>query len=127
MCLSYLQTVSSLQEDFNSSLNTNNEAKYEALIMGAWMAQILVVDNLEIIGDSQLMINLTNHIYWCKTTHLKIYRDHVIVILHNFQKVEYTLMRWNHNIFDDLLSFLASSLRFLLNMVFLAILPYFLQ
>jgi ribonuclease HI len=38
-------------------LCTNNEAEYEALIQGMMLAQEMKIENLNVTGDSELVIN----------------------------------------------------------------------
>lgn len=52
-----------LQFKFQAS---NNEAKYEALIMGLRLAKTMDTQNVRVLGDSQVVVNQFNEDYQAK-------------------------------------------------------------
>ncbi|GKD92638.1 reverse transcriptase domain-containing protein, partial [Tanacetum coccineum] len=54
---------------------TNNEAKYEALIAGLWIAKKIGVQNLEVNVDSKLVANQVNETYIAKETDMIKYLE----------------------------------------------------
>jgi ribonuclease HI len=63
---------------------TNNIAGYEAPVMGLRAAKDMVIDSLEVFGDSELIINQVKNIYQAKKKRLKQYRNQVSDLVDNF-------------------------------------------
>ena len=56
---------------------TNNEAKYEACVMGMEALIALKVTKVEILGDSVLVINQVTNEWDLKEPYLKLYLEHL--------------------------------------------------
>ena len=56
---------------------TNNEAKYEACVMGMEALIALKVTEVEILGDSMLVINQATDERDLKEPHLRPYQEHL--------------------------------------------------
>ena len=56
---------------------TNNEAEYEALLVGLWVATEMGVDSLDAFNDSQLVVNQVQGDYLAKDTRMVAYLDEV--------------------------------------------------
>ncbi|KAJ1406581.1 Ribonuclease H domain [Sesbania bispinosa] len=67
---------------------TNNEAEYEALILGLRMAEDMKVKRLQIKGDSNLVIRQLKGEYGVKEQSLAVYRDEALRLLNLFEEVE---------------------------------------
>ncbi|OMO71117.1 hypothetical protein CCACVL1_18435 [Corchorus capsularis] len=87
---------------------TNNQAEYEALVLGLHTARIIGVDELCIIGDSNLVVKQTNGEFSLKEPMLAPYRDLVRSFLDKFQSVRYEHSPRSSNRYADALATLAS-------------------
>ena len=56
---------------------TNNEAEYEACVIGMETLMALKVTKVEILGDSILVINRATDEWYLKEPHLKSYLEHL--------------------------------------------------
>ena len=56
---------------------TNNEAEYEALILGLDLARVAGAENMVIHCDSQVITSQVNSSYECKTKRMKKHLDEV--------------------------------------------------
>ena len=70
---------------------TNNVAEYAALIVGLKEAKKLGAKEVEIVGDSQLVVNQIKGEYKVKAPHLKPLYSKLISLLKDFKKVK---IRW---------------------------------
>lgn len=68
---------------------TNNEAEYEALIVGLDLATDMDIKHLDIIIDSQLVANQINRSYPAKDSKMATYLQLIRQKLTNFQKYSY--------------------------------------
>jgi ribonuclease HI len=66
---------------------TNNVAEYTALIRGLQEAVKLGYKELEVLCDSQLIVEQVKGNYKCKEPHLKTLREKVAALILEFQKV----------------------------------------
>ena len=71
-----------IQLEFHS---TNNEAKYEALIIGVDLARAAGAKNMVIHSNSQIVTSQVNDIYECKNERMKRYLDEVKGRIGNLQ------------------------------------------
>ncbi|XP_071723616.1 uncharacterized protein [Rutidosis leptorrhynchoides] len=91
--------------DFNS---TNNEAKYEAMLVGLGLAQSLRAKNIRIHTDSQLMENQVTWEYEAKNERMEKYLKMVKAPLSQFDSFEVQHVPIDQNQQANLLSKLAS-------------------
>lgn len=63
---------------------TNNEAEYRAVLLGIELARELGADELDLVGDSQLIVRQVQGSYRVKQEHLKPLRDQVLRALEGF-------------------------------------------
>ena len=64
---------------------TNNEAEYEALIVGIDLVRATGAKNMVIHSDSQIVTSQVNDIYECKNERMKRYLDEVKGRIGNLQ------------------------------------------
>jgi len=76
---------------------TNNSAEYTGLIAGLARALTLGVTNLEVIGDSQLVIYQVLGSWRCKMPHLKPLLEKAHHLNRKFDKITYEWKRRKHN------------------------------
>lgn len=67
---------------------TNNQAEYNALILGLEKAKELGIERLSINGDSKLVINQLNGVWNCNDPALRILQKESIKLLYSFNTVE---------------------------------------
>ncbi|OMO74738.1 hypothetical protein COLO4_26525 [Corchorus olitorius] len=89
---------------------TNNQAEYEALMLGLNTAKIIGVCELCIIGDSNLVVKQTNGEYALKEATLAPYRELTRVMLDHFQSVRCEHSPRSSNRYADALATLASKI-----------------
>lgn len=65
----------------------NNEAEYEALIAGLWLAHKMGARKVRVFGDSQLMVNQVNGSYEARDVTMKRYRDKVHALISSFDNL----------------------------------------
>ena len=87
---------------------TNNEAEYEACILGMEALIALGVTEVEIFRDSMLVINQAIEEWELKEQHLKPYLNHLQNLTLSFQKCKFIHLPRNHNQMADALASLAS-------------------
>jgi ribonuclease HI len=63
---------------------TNNEAEYRAVLLGIELAGQLGADEVELVGDSQLIVRQVKGDYKVKQEHLQPLRDEVLKALKRF-------------------------------------------
>ncbi|XP_043716235.1 uncharacterized protein Mb2253c-like [Telopea speciosissima] len=66
---------------------SNNQAEYEALILGLGLLLGLKADTIEIIGDSQLVIKQLAGEYRCESEHLVDYFTQAKKLIEGFQDI----------------------------------------
>jgi len=86
---------------------TNNHAEYAGLILGLQQAKTLGIKQLNIEGDSLLVINQMKGIYKCKSTNLIELYEQARKLEKFFDKIEYVHVFRNQNKRADELSNLA--------------------
>ena len=69
-----------------TSLQTNNEAEYEALIVGIGLAKALRVKNIKIRGDLRLIVSQVNGEYEAKEETMKEYLRIVKALMTQFEE-----------------------------------------
>ncbi|XP_070018147.1 uncharacterized protein [Nicotiana sylvestris] len=89
---------------------TINTTEYEACIMGMNMAVDMDVEELLIMGDSDLIIRQTQGEWETWDIKLIPYRQHVEDLSKLFKSVEFRYIPWFHNELADALATLASIL-----------------
>ncbi|OMO67929.1 hypothetical protein CCACVL1_20188 [Corchorus capsularis] len=89
---------------------TNNQPEYETLVLGLHTATIIGVEELCIIGDSNLVVKQTNGEFSLKEPMLAPYRDLVRSFLDKFQSVRCEHSRRSFNRYADALATLASKI-----------------
>ena len=63
---------------------TNNVAEYRAVLLGIELARELKADEIELVGDSQLIVRQVEGEYKVKQEHLRPLRDEVMRALDGF-------------------------------------------
>ena len=63
---------------------TNNIVEYEALILGLRDAKDLGIQQLNLFGDSELIVQQVKDVYQVKQSSLKVYRNEVWDLIDNF-------------------------------------------
>jgi ribonuclease HI len=63
---------------------TNNEAEYRAVLLGIELARSLGADELDLVGDTQLIVKQVQGQYKVKQKHLQPLRDEVLKALKVF-------------------------------------------
>lgn len=82
---------------------TNNYAEYMGLYYGMLKAIEIKADNLEVIGDSKLVISQCNGVYQVKSKKLKKIYDKIKTLEENFESISYIhVYRENNKIADKL-------------------------
>ena len=94
---------------------TNNVAKYEACIVGLEALLAIDVKEVEIYGDSALVLVQALKIWKTKEEHLKPYQVYLEKVCQKFTKIEYTYMPRAQNQFADALATLAPLVQILEN------------
>jgi ribonuclease HI len=87
---------------------TNNVAKYEACIVSLKALLAIDVKEMEIYGDSALVLAQAQRIEKMKEEHLKPYQAYLEGVCQKFTKIEYTYMLRSQNQFTNALATLAS-------------------
>ena len=65
---------------------TNNVAEYRAMLLGAKLARELDASEVELIGDSQLIVRQVRGEYKVKDANLKPLREKVVKALRDFER-----------------------------------------
>ncbi|XP_074290617.1 uncharacterized protein LOC141617332 [Silene latifolia] len=87
---------------------TNNEAEYEACILGLRAAAALGIKNLRVYGDSSLVINQILGKWKVKSEGLALYQTYLETILKHFDDPKFIYLSRDENQFADALAKLAS-------------------
>ena len=87
---------------------TNNMAKYEACITKMEALQDLRVKEVEVFGDSTLVIAQAQKLWKVKEEHLKPYQQYLEDLTKIFNKIKYTIIPRAQNQFANSLATLAS-------------------
>ncbi|GKU86461.1 hypothetical protein SLEP1_g981 [Rubroshorea leprosula] len=103
-----LKTQMSFQLDFNC---TNNQAEYEALIIGLEMLVELKVSMVEVIGDSQLVLKQLSSEYKCTSLALAPYFALAVQLLEEFDDVSIRHVPRDQNYEANEMAQIASGLR----------------
>ncbi|GJY85972.1 reverse transcriptase domain-containing protein [Tanacetum coccineum] len=88
---------------------TNNEAEYEALIAGLWIAEQMGVKNLQANVDSRLVANQVNGSYVAKESGMVQYLEKVKTLTSNFKEFSIKQVPWSENKKADALRKIAST------------------
>jgi probable phosphoglycerate mutase len=80
---------------------TNNVAEYRALIAGLEKAVELVVDELEVVSDSELLVKQMRREYKVKNENLRGLFEQASVLADRLRSVRYTAVRREHNELAD--------------------------
>ncbi|XP_070004450.1 uncharacterized protein [Nicotiana sylvestris] len=88
----------------------NNTSEYEACIMGMNMAIDQDMEELLIMGDSDMIIRRAQGEWETRDVKLLPYRQHVEDLSKRFKSVEFMYIPWFHNELADALATLASML-----------------
>ncbi|XP_068318114.1 uncharacterized protein [Pyrus communis] len=95
----------SLKLDFNC---TNNQAEYEAFIIGLHVLHDLRVARVLVLGDSELVINQLNGIFRCMSCTLAPYHMVAIYLAKSFERITFDHILRVRNIDADELTQLTS-------------------
>nr|GEV37903.1 reverse transcriptase domain-containing protein [Tanacetum cinerariifolium] len=88
---------------------TNNEAEYEALIAGLWIAEQMGVKNLQLNVDSRLVANQVNRTYKAKDADMIHYLEKVKALTNSFEAFSIKQIPRSENKKADALSKIAST------------------
>uniref|UniRef100_A0A2N9FCE9 Uncharacterized protein n=1 Tax=Fagus sylvatica TaxID=28930 RepID=A0A2N9FCE9_FAGSY len=91
-------------------LASNNEAEYEALLIGLRMAIRLGADHLQVFCDSQLVVNHISGEYLARDERMLSYLSIAKSLLSKFDSVEVEQIRREYNSHADILAKLATVL-----------------
>ena len=80
---------------------TNNVAEYQALIAGLEKAAELVVDELEVMSDSELLVKQMRREYKVKNENLRGLFEQASALADRLGSVRYTAVRREHNELAD--------------------------
>ncbi|KAH7838736.1 hypothetical protein Vadar_030466 [Vaccinium darrowii] len=87
---------------------TNNQAEYEACIVGMEAALEIGVKKMEVVGDSNLVVSQANGDWKVREEKLKPYHKDLDDLIHRFEQVTFTHIPRMKNQFADALATLAS-------------------
>lgn len=102
---SYFTHNSLLKEDCS-----NNEAEYEALIIGLAIVLEIGITNIKAFGDSQLVIRQVNDIYEVRKPELVPYFNKAKMLMGQFSSISLEYAQGSKNAQADALAKLASAL-----------------
>lgn len=91
--------------------SSNNIAEYEACIAGLMRAIDLELDELQVFGDSSLIIFQTSGDWKTKDPKLIPYHEHLETLMKRFKSVTFTHLPRTENRFADALATLASMIQ----------------
>jgi len=80
---------------------TNNVAEYRALLAGLESALERQVDELEVVSDSELLVNQMQGKYKVKSSNLRELVDEAQALARQFASIRYTAVRREHNELAD--------------------------
>ena len=86
----------------------NNNAEYEALILGLWLAKELQAHNIQIYSNSQLVVNQVNDIYLARGDMMAAYLEKAKGLMETFLIASIEVILWS-NVSADALVKLAST------------------
>ena len=89
---------------------TNNEAEYEACILGLQVALEHDVRKLHVHGDAILVISQVNSDWKTKDPKLVPYHEYLLKLIEEFEETRFTFMNRVKNAYADALATLASRL-----------------
>lgn len=95
------------EDSFVGDMVTNNHAEYAGLILGLKQAKLLNIKNLQVEGDSLLVINHMKGLYKCKAINLIDLYEKAKEIEKHFDYIEYNHVLRNKNKRADELSNIA--------------------
>ncbi|XP_068302687.1 uncharacterized protein [Pyrus communis] len=87
---------------------TNNQAEYEALIIGLHVLHDLRASRVLVLGDSELVINQLNGIFRCMSCTLAPYHMVATYLAESFERITFEHISRTHNTDDDELAQIAS-------------------
>ena len=87
---------------------TNNMAEYETCIVGKETLRELKEKEVEVFGDSTLVIAQAQKLWKMKEEHLKPYQQYLEDLTKTFDKIEYIIIPRAQNQFADALATLSS-------------------
>ncbi|XP_065623032.1 uncharacterized protein LOC136064778 [Quercus suber] len=87
---------------------SNNEAKYEALLVGLKATRRLAIKRLKVFGDYELVIRQLEGIYGVKNPSLVAYKATVQRIMEHFTFIEYKVVNKGENKLANSLATLAT-------------------
>ncbi|XP_026398944.1 uncharacterized protein LOC113294779 [Papaver somniferum] len=90
---------------------TNNSAEYEAFLLGLSLSKQAGAMQMEIIGDSKLLVNQMNGVYSLKEVTLALFRDKAQRLLYYFSEATIVHTGRTNNKHADCLATLASKLQ----------------
>ncbi|XP_070006166.1 uncharacterized protein [Nicotiana sylvestris] len=102
-------TSSVIRQSVKTSKLTNNEAEYEAMIVGLELAKGLGAEVIEAKCDSLLVVNQVNGSFEVRDDRMKRYLDKLQVTLHRFKEWTQDHVHREQNIKADALANLGSS------------------
>ncbi|KAH7847405.1 hypothetical protein Vadar_025703 [Vaccinium darrowii] len=112
-----LESPQGLKTKFGFQINegecTNNQAEYEALVMGLELLLALKVDIVEVFGDSQLVINQVKGEFGCHSVGLKPYHQYVKLLIKQFHMITFTYVPRFFNEEADAVAQRASGFKFI--------------
>ncbi|PKA46004.1 hypothetical protein AXF42_Ash019765 [Apostasia shenzhenica] len=76
---------------------TNNQVEYEALIAGLNFALSMVVKHIQVLSDSQLVVNQVNRIFETKDEVLKKYLQLAKSLISQFKDFSLIHIPWEEN------------------------------
>ena len=100
----------SLKLDFEC---TNNQAEYEALVIGLGILHELRAPRVLVLGDSELVINQLNGTFRCISCALAPYHLVASYLAESFDGITFSHISRNRNTFADELAQLASEAQLL--------------
>ena len=89
--------------------NSNNEAKYEVVIIGLNLAHSMEVDQLEVCSDSQLVVKQIEDSYEARGEKMILYLKKVRELLKKFVRVQIRHIPRAENLRADALAKLATA------------------
>ncbi|XP_074300492.1 uncharacterized protein LOC141631767 [Silene latifolia] len=90
---------------------TNNEAEYEALILGLQLALDLKIRHLKVYNDSQLILNHVNNSYAARDSMMMAYLEVAKELKLRFATFDIKQIPWDQNIEADALAALAATFK----------------
>jgi len=90
---------------------TNNEAEYEALLLGLNLLKDKGVKRIVVQGDSELVINHAKGIYQAKHPRMIAYQNVVLDLIENFTEVDFSHIPRRQNTIVDSLAASASTFK----------------